>query len=173
MGQNINIKPSNGVAILYREPKSHDGALVHRLIAACSPLDENSLYANLLQCTHFHKTCIVAEFNSEIQGWISGYRLPDEPNTLFVWQVAVAKEARGLGVGKGMLRELLARPELKNIEYIKTTITLDNSASWALFKSFAEELKAQAESELYFDQNNHLAGEHPSEHVFTIGPFTR
>lgn len=157
-------------AVTYREPTGEDGPAIFNLIAACPPLDQNSLYANLLQCTHFASTCIVAELDGKICGWISGYRMPDDADTFFVWQVAVGEDARGMGVGKTMLLKLLERPALKGVRYLKTTITLDNEASWSLFKSFATSVDAPADAELYFERERHFAGEHASEHMFAIGP---
>src|SRR3546814_13244218 len=63
----------------FRMPKAEDGAAISKLIAACPPLDRNSAYCNLLQCSHFADTCIVAERDGYIAGWISGYRPPSEP----------------------------------------------------------------------------------------------
>src|SRR3546814_20772399 len=63
-------------------------------------LDTNSLYCNLLQCTHFAETCVLAERDGEISGWISGYRLVHDPEAMFVWQVAVHERARGRGLGE-------------------------------------------------------------------------
>ena len=33
--------------IIFRKPESPDGPRVHKLIAECKPLDENSVYCNL------------------------------------------------------------------------------------------------------------------------------
>jgi L-2,4-diaminobutyric acid acetyltransferase len=71
-----------------REPTSEDGAAVWQLIKDCAPLDRNSLYCNLLQCDHFASTCVAAELDGDIVGWVSGYIVPDSPDTLFIWQVA-------------------------------------------------------------------------------------
>ena len=70
------------------------------LIAANPALDGNSLYANLLQCSHFAETCALAEQNGTLVGWMSGYRPPEQPDTLFVWQICVSEAARGQGLGK-------------------------------------------------------------------------
>src|SRR3546814_16914023 len=40
----------------FRNPVAEDAQAIHDLIAACPPLDTNSLYCNLLQCTHFAET---------------------------------------------------------------------------------------------------------------------
>lgn len=86
--------------ITLRRPRAEDGSAIWRLIASCAPLDENSMYCNLLQCDHFADTCVVAERAGEIVGWVSGYVLPDDSETLFIWQVAVSDAAKGQGSGQ-------------------------------------------------------------------------
>ncbi len=154
-----------------RKPDAEDGVAVHRLIAACPPLDTNSLYCNLLQCTHFADSCAVAESEGAVVGFLSGYRLPHAPDTLFVWQVAVGETARGTGVAGQMLMHILRRPENAGVRCVHTTITRTNASSWAFFRKFAKNLDAQCAEEKYFDQDMHLAGGHASEFLLKIGPF--
>ena len=45
------------------------------------PLDENSMYCNLVQCEHFSETCVIAELDGVIVGWISAFIPPDAPDT--------------------------------------------------------------------------------------------
>jgi len=156
--------------IIVRVPKLEDGMRVFQLIDACPPLDRNSSYCNLLQCSHFAKTSVIAESVDEIMGFISAYVLPDRPDTLFVWQVAVAKDARGLGLASRMLAHILERQHCKNITYIETTITADNGASWALFKRFAAKLSVDLQSSEWLDEQAHFAGQHDSEALVRIGP---
>src|SRR3546814_8400758 len=104
-------------------PKAEDGAAISKLIAACPPLDRNSAYCNLLQCSHFADTCIVAERDGYIAGWISGYRPPSEPDRFFIWQVAVSETARGAGLAGRMIDMLLARPSAAGARALITTIT--------------------------------------------------
>ena len=103
-----------------------------------------------------------------IVGWVSGYLMPDEPETLFIWQVAVDGSTQGQGVAKRMLGALLKREACTGIRRLKTTITPDNAASWALFKSFARSQGAELRSTPYFRENEHFEGEHPTEHMVTI-----
>jgi L-2,4-diaminobutyric acid acetyltransferase len=146
---------------------------VWQLIAECPPLDRNSMYCNILQCTDFADTCIVAEMRDRIVGWISGYRPPDDDATLFVWQVAVHEDVRGMGLAKKMLSRLLERSGCEGIEYLKTTVTPDNEPSRALFRSFADHWDAPLEETPGFDQELHFRGRHDSERLITIGPFVR
>lgn len=151
-----------------RKPQAEDGAAIWSLVQRCKPLDENSMYCNLIQCDHFRDTCVVAEMNGEIVGWVSGYVLPEDPEALFVWQVAVAEEARGTGLGSQMLRELIERDATEGVRRLQTTITADNDASWALFKRFADRVDGALESEAHFTRDTHFNGEHATEHMVTI-----
>ncbi|WP_294609573.1 diaminobutyrate acetyltransferase [uncultured Roseovarius sp.] len=151
-----------------RKPTAADGAEIWELIQKCKPLDENSMYCNLVQCDHFRDTCVVAEMDGEIVGWVSGYTLPDDPETLFVWQVAVSEKARGTGLGTLMLRGLLSREECKDVTRLQTTITRDNAASWALFRKFANLQNGELSSAPYFTQSLHFKGLHDSEYMVTV-----
>src|SRR6056297_3980112 len=81
--------------VILRIPAADDGPALHELIAACPPLDENSRYCNLLQVSYFARTAVVAELDGKIVGSITGFIKPDDPATLFIWQVAVHERARG------------------------------------------------------------------------------
>lgn len=155
----------------FRAPSAEDGARVWELIAECPPLDQNSLYCNLLQCTDFSQTCIIAEIDGDAVGWISAYRSPNDRESLFVWQVAVHEKARGLGLARAMIKELLSRPSARGVTKIRTTITPDNEASWALFQSVALRLEAPLTSEVWFEKDKHFGGRHETEHLVAIGPF--
>lgn len=154
-----------------RKPVPTDGASVHALVASCPPLDPNSLYCNLLQCTHFAETSALAELGGDVAGFVSGYRPPVHPDSLFVWQVAVAPAARGQGLGKRLMLDILARPDNSSVRFLRTTITGDNVASWAMFEGLARELGAPTRRQLLFDAGRHFAGRHDSEYEFIIGPF--
>jgi len=154
-----------------RTPTALDGATVHDLVARCAPLDPNSLYCNLLQCTHFAGTSAIAETSDGITAWVSGHIPPEEPNRLFVWQVAVAPEARGQGLGRRLIHEILKRPACRAVNTVITSITPGNDASWGLFRGLARDLKAPMKDRLWFDRDRHFAGRHDSEHLVEIGPF--
>lgn len=153
-----------------RKPRKEDGMSVYRLIAACPPLDTNSAYCNLLQCSHFADTSVVAELDGEVVGFISGYRLPQAPQTLFVWQVAVGEKVRGRGLAGRMLGAICDREGNRDLQTLHTTITPDNAASWALFEGFAQRRGATLQREVMFDREAHFQGSHDSEELAVIGP---
>lgn len=181
MSHGASLKKSDGsnplearaaeTALSISRPTAEDGARVHDLVAACPPLDENSLYANLLQCTHFANTCALASAGGELLGWVSGYIPPGQPEAYFLWQVAVHERARGQKLPKRLIADILQRPACTHVQFIKTSITPDNAASWRLFQGLARWLDAPLNVEAFFDRDAHFKNRHDSETLVTIGPF--
>lgn len=151
-------------------PVATQGMALHCLVAACPPLDPNSVYCNLLHCSHFAATSVAAVRDGELVGFISGYCIPARPDTLFVWQVAVADSARGQGLAGRMLDHIVGRESLAHVQFVETTVTPDNQASWALFESFAKRHGTVLERTVAFDKEQHFDGCHDSEWLARIGP---
>ncbi|WP_018404419.1 diaminobutyrate acetyltransferase [Marinobacter gelidimuriae] len=164
---------SNTTAINLRKPVKDDGFRLNQLVTECPPLDPNSIYCNLLQCSDFADTAVAAEKDGDLVGFISGYIPPQKLETVFVWQVAVHEKGRGQGLAKRMLKAIVARQELSHISHMETTITADNDASWALFRSFARDMGAELTFEEHFTKDVHFGGQHDSEILLRIGPFTK
>jgi len=154
--------------LTFRAPRAEDGAAIWDLVRACKPLDENSMYCNLLQCDHFADTCVLVERDGEAVGWISAYVLPGDADTLFVWQVAVSAKARGQGLGSRMLSHLLDREICADVNRLQTTITRDNDASWGLFSRFADKRGGVLSDAPHFTRDEHFDGQHATEHMVTI-----
>lgn len=153
--------------LVLRKPLSTDGSGIWELVRECKPLDENSMYCNIVQAEHFSDTCVVAELDGEIVGWISGHMIPNE-DALFVWQVAVSPRARGLGLGTKMLEHLIGRDACAEAQQLNTTITKDNEASWALFRSFARGVGGELSDKAHYKRDDHFDGRHATEHMVTI-----
>tara|TARA_R110002073_G_scaffold264362_2_gene427350 strand:+ start:1511 stop:2008 length:498 start_codon:yes stop_codon:yes gene_type:complete len=157
--------------IIFRHPVLEDGIDVFDLIERCPPLDQNSSYCNFLQCSHFADTCVAAEMDGDLVGFVSGYRLPSDSSILFVWQVAVDSRARGQGLASKMIMHLLSQPSCRNVTHVHTTITEANEASWALFRGLAAKLDCGLASKKLMDQERHFKGRHDSEFLVHLGPF--
>lgn len=125
-------------APVLRPPTIQDGLAVKQLITTCPPLDLNSTYCYLILCEHFAETSVVAEMSGEIVGVITGYRTPQNPQILFVWQVAVNPKYRGNGLGNRMLQSLWDRLVPEGVSEINTTVAPANLLSLSLFESFAK-----------------------------------
>jgi len=140
-------------------------------VAASPPLDRNSLYANLLQCTHFAETCALAEVGREVVGWVGGYLLPEAPTVFFVWQVAVHESARGHGLAAALVLDILHRPVCRAVHEVQATVTEENEASWRMFRALAADLGASCEREPIFERDRHFGGAQATEFLLRIGPF--
>lgn len=167
--------PDAPVPLTITAPSPEHGVAVHDLVAACPPLDQNSLYANLIQCSHFAATCALALQGDEVVGWVSGHMTPSATrsasDTWFLWQVAVAPDMRGQGLAQRLIADILARPACAGVRFIETTITPENKASWCLFRGVARGLGACMAHEVGFDRDRHFAGRHDTEMLVRIGPF--
>ncbi|WP_249411709.1 MULTISPECIES: diaminobutyrate acetyltransferase [Marinomonas] len=162
----------NSEKIMFTKPSAVDGMAVNQLVASCPPLDTNSVYCNLLQASHFSDTSVAARFEGgEMIGFVSGYVVPKQLDTLFVWQVAVSEKARGQGLAKRMVSSLLERSSCSGVRYLETSITASNEGSWALFRRLADQLDAPLEESVMFDKQDHFKGRHDTEYLVRIGPF--
>ena len=154
-----------------RQPTDGDGHALNQLVARCQPLDTNSVYCNLLQCTDFADTAIAAEnADGNLVGFISGYRPPARPDTLFVWQVAVDSSMRGQGLALRMLLALIERVAAQGVRFIETTITPNNAASQALFLKAFNQLRISHSTSVLFSSQKHFAGQSEDEVLYRAGP---
>jgi L-2,4-diaminobutyric acid acetyltransferase len=157
--------------LIFDRPSIDDGLAVSKLISHCPPLDTNSVYCNLLQCYHFSSTSVAVKRCDELVGFISAYLIPETPDRLFVWQVAVSEKVRGQGLASKMIAHILAREVCASVRVLQTTITESNQASWGLFTRFAEKHAAPLSSEQLFVAGKHLPAQHNTEVLVTIGPW--
>lgn len=163
---------NTGTEITYRKPEAKDGTRVWELIRDTGTLDLNSPYCYMLLGDYFCDTCIIAEQGGEIIGYISAFRSPRNPDTLFVWQVAVAGTHRRKGIASTMLTCLLKQKACHGVRFIEATISPSNMASRRLFLSFAEDKSIPSTvtvgygAELFPDDTSH-----EDEPRFVIGPF--
>lgn len=166
----LNIIKQKEIIVSYtmKKPKLEDSKDVYKLVDRCKPLDLNSEYCYMLVCDHFKETSVIAvDKSGAVVGFVSAYINPSSKDTLFVWQVAVDSSARGEGLALEMLKNISKRENLKEIAYITSTISPQNSASIALFKRLAKELNAKIDSFEYI-KIEHFINSHEDEMLFKI-----
>lgn len=154
----------------FRTPKLQDGMALYHLVKSCPPLDLNSSYLYFLQSSHFADSCMLAELNGEIVGFVSAYRRPDDLQNLFIWQVAVSPTARGKGLAKRLISELLAKQMQSQIALtaVSCTIAPSNKASQGLFKSLAKQYGLTLEVCDFIKQEHFAGQEHEAEQEYTL-----
>lgn len=134
----ISIQEQLKKTISLRSPRTTEGTAVWAFIRDVGNLDLNSAYCYMMLCDYFKDTCVIAEVDGELIGFVSAFRPPGKSDTLFIWQVAVAASERGKGLSKLMLNELLSRMEVEENLFIEATISPSNLASHALFSGLAK-----------------------------------
>jgi L-2,4-diaminobutyric acid acetyltransferase len=149
---------------------------MRRLVAETGVLDVNSTYAYLLMATDFADTTIVADRGGDLSGLITAYHPPTRPEVLFVWQVAVARSARGTGLAGTMLDALVHRVRQDRNGHpvtVEATVSPDNQPSRALFGAFARRHRVPLTERPYICAAHLDADEaHDDEPLLRIGPLT-
>jgi len=152
-----------------RPPRTADGAAMWRIARDSGTLDLNSSYAYLLWARDFAATTRVFEVDGEIGGYVTGFRRPEQPDCLFVWQVAVDERLRGRGAA-GRLLDAVVTAQGERVRWVETTITDDNTASQRLFQAFARRHGAVLAVEPLFTGDGFPDG-HDAEPLYRIGEF--
>jgi L-2,4-diaminobutyric acid acetyltransferase len=155
---------------ILRNPSTRDGLAMFRIARESEALEENTAYAYLLLATHFSDTCLVAERNGDLVGYVAAYRPPAHPESIFVWQIGVDRAARRQGLARRMLLHLLTLPACWNTKYLESTVTPSNKASRGLFESAAAQLGVPHRWSKGFEREDFGDGDHEPENLFRAGP---
>src|SRR5690625_1095982 len=157
-------EPPTESRITLRSPALSDGGHMWRLARDSGALDLNTSYAYLLFARDFADTCRVAVVDGEVVGFVLGYRRPTEPETLFVWQIAVDPSQRGKQLAGRLLTSVAA-----GARFVEASITADNTASQRLFERFARDQGAELTRGEFLAASDFPDG-HDAEGLVRIGP---
>lgn len=147
-----------------RPPEPADGQEIWAL-AKLVGLDLNSPYAYVMWADHHAATSVVAvDDDGRLIGFTIGFRLPAEPDTLFIWQIGVHDRGRGQGLAGRMLDELVRRT---GVTMVEATVTTSNAASAALFRGLGTRHGTTVEESLAYGEDLFPAG-HEAEVRFRI-----
>lgn len=172
--QNSTDASTSSERVEIRMPTVADGTSLWRLAAGTGVLDVNTPYAYILWMRDFAETSVIAEVDGKPAGFISGYRRPSDPETLFIWQVAVDSRFRGRRLASRMLGTLVDSVAPRRLE---TTITSDNAASIALFTGLARDKGAEITTEALFTEADFPSADesgevHAAEDLYTVAPLS-
>ena len=153
-----------------RFPSEEDGKGIWELVKSTRVLDLNSAYSYLLLSKYFSDTCVVADVEGTIVGFVSAFHPPMQADVIFVWQVAVDEAFRRRRLGMNMLKHLLAREICSNNRYLEITVNPSNHAAYNLYYQLAYELKTSCIEEECFPSWLFPGGQHEEEIMLRIGP---
>lgn len=159
-----------------RPPRTADGAALWRLVRDMGGLELNSAYFYLLYCRDYADSCLIAEEDGRLAGFVLGHRPPSRPQSLFVWQIGVAPHMRQRGVGLQLLNALIDRRDAQTSDdsqpwrYLEASVSPDNRPSRLLFRGIAERRQVPCEVGPYLSAEQ-FPEKHPREDLLRIGPF--
>ncbi|MER9732467.1 diaminobutyrate acetyltransferase [Mesorhizobium sp. M0217] len=156
--------------VTFRRPTEIHAADVWDLIALCPQLDRNSLYCELLLCSDFADTFVLAQRARKVVGCLAAYRRPSHPSTLVVWQIAVHPKVRNTGLGKGLIVSALNRRSGDGVTHINVTVTLQQYSLRIAFAAVARDQGAPIRQAFWFDRQAHFKGRLDCEYMIAIGP---
>jgi L-2,4-diaminobutyric acid acetyltransferase len=152
----------------FRRAEPADGKAMYKLVREMGGLELNTAYFYILFCIDFADTCVVAEVDGKLAGFVLGHRPPKRPDAVFVWQVGVAPWMRKQGLARKLLEAFLAQnPDAR---WLEASVTPDNQPSRKLFQSVARDKGVDCEISDYMPAELFPDG-HEAEDLFRIGPF--
>lgn len=155
-----------------RAPSAADGGDMWRLVRDSGVLDLNSPYCYLMVAKRFAQTSVVAEEGGRLVGFVAGFRPPDTPGALFVWQIGVDASQRGQGLGTRMLHWLIERTRPLGVTHLEATVTPSNTASQRLFHGVARDHGTECRKTPWLEVDDFPEAGHEPEALLRIGPLT-
>lgn len=153
---------------VFRMARPEDGAKMWELVREMGGLELNTAYFYVLFCIDFAETCVVAEVDGEMAGFVLGHRPPKRPDAIFVWQVGVAPWMRKQGLARRLIDAFIEQnPDAR---WLEASVTPENTASRKLFRSVARDRDVGCEV-LDFMGAPLFPNSHEAEDLFRIGPF--
>jgi diaminobutyrate acetyltransferase len=155
---------------VFRKARPEDGARMYELVKEMGGLELNTAYFYVLFCIDFADTCVVAEVEGKLAGFVLGHRPPERPGAVFVWQVGVAPFMRKQGMARRLLEAFLEQNP--GARWLEASVTPSNTASRKLFRSVARDHGVNCEVG-DFMLAEHFPDGHEPEELFRIGPFEK
>lgn len=153
--------------MLIRTTTEEDGAALWELVKLTGKLEVNTSYCYLLFSKLFSQTCLVAEIDGQLAGFVMAFQPPEQDDTLFVWQVGVHPAYRGRGLATRLLSALFEENDEQ--QYLEASVTPSNQASLALFRGYAKRRDTRCE-EGTFLPSHCFPKQHETEMLLRVGP---
>ncbi|OCL84133.1 diaminobutyrate acetyltransferase [Arcobacter porcinus] len=147
-----------------KKPDKSNSKEIFKIIKESKTLDLNSEYLYLLLSTHFKDSCSLAFIEGELASLVLAYYLPNEEETLFIWQIATKEKFRGKNLTLKLLEDIVSR---KEINKLITTVSPDNIASRKIFEKFAKNNNSEIKKSILFSKDDFI-NSHEDEVLFTI-----
>lgn len=149
-----------------RTPEAEDTCRITDLADGFASGEAYAPQGDFMNNAAFRDTSVVAELEGEVVGFVTAYRLPYDPQTLFVWHADVAEAARDRGLASRMLGHLMRQEACVGITRVQTTITSMDERAWTLFRRFARWQCSHMEIQPFITRA--LFTRHEADHLVTV-----
>jgi L-2,4-diaminobutyric acid acetyltransferase len=107
---------------------------IYNFVSICKPLENYAEHFYKIMFRYFGNSCLVAEYNNKIVGFLLGFRSQVDNTTFFIWQIGVYSYYRGKEIGKVLVEELEKVAKKLGCKRIEVTVDPTNLASQKLFE---------------------------------------
>ena len=136
-----------------RNPKESEFEKIYNFVSRCKPLESYGDHFYRIMLRYFNNTCLIAEEENNILGFILGVISQTDPKSYFLWQIGVNPEVQGQGIGRKMLEHIEIELKRKNINRIELTIDPENKASQKLFEKNGYSIISKPQEETFVVQD--------------------
>lgn len=152
-----------------RSPAPEDAVAIYELLQPYKPyVGTSPLYTYLLICEHFSETSLVVEDEArQIIAFTSAFIPPRQPNTLFLWEIAVKEGFHGNNLYIRMVREICSKV---SPAYVEATVNPSNDSSIRRLQKLSDIFGSECRQSTLFPSEYFGAVEHEDEDLYRIGP---
>lgn len=131
-----------------RRPRVEEGSAIWDLVCGAGSLDLDGRHVLPLLVSSFADTCLVAEADGALVGFVGGYRTATTPGSVLLWEIDVDAAFRRQGLGNALLHALIQCPSCADVEYLEAAVGSFNIAARRLLRGFARDLDTSCEMTL-------------------------
>lgn len=117
-----------------RNATEEDFMSVHEFISDFRQLENYSEHVYKILLRYFSSSSFIAERDSDIIGFVMGFRSQDDKDIFFLWQIGVDSGAQGEGVGTNLLKRIEQQARVMGCEKIELSVDPKNIPSQRLFQ---------------------------------------
>lgn len=119
----------------FRCARQEDAEAVRDLIDRTPPLEPYPHHQYVIVLRYLGDSSFVAVVDDEIAAFEVGFPSSSRPKTYFLWQIGVAPDYQGRGLGTRLLAHVEERVAAAGCRRIEATVDPDNEASLRLFEA--------------------------------------
>jgi phosphoribosylamine--glycine ligase len=129
------MKRLEALAVRFRPALEDEFLRVQGFVSGCPPLEAYPQHVYRILLRHFGSCSFVAERDGRVLGFVLGLVSHRHAGTYFLWQIGVAPDQQGTGLGRRLLRYVESELVRMGLERVDVTIDPLNDPSRKLFEA--------------------------------------